>query len=241
MAITASITLTSGANDLVTDALALATSSSLSKAGATTALSNTTGLARKTTTTTDQYTLLHADNFTSDKAHKLYVKNTSTVADQFFTIHVDDEKLGLMYAGDWALIPWAATDGVKQAVRLTIAADWATADTVTFDGVTVTGAAAASTAAWIELLAATKYPNWTAAELGGASDVAVIFTAKNSNNLENFQLGSAEVATGSIVATITGNGTAVVAQETEGVASANDIKITPGQAANTIEYMLFYE
>ena len=228
MAITASITLTSGANDLVTDALALATSSSLSKAGATTALSNTTGLARKTTTTTDQYTLLHADNFTSDKAHKLYVKNTSTVADQFFTIHVDDEKLGLMYAGDWALIPWAATDGVKQAVRLTIAADWATADTVTFDGVTVTGAAAASTAAWIELLAATKYPNW-------------IFTAKNSNNLENFQLGSAEVATGSIVATITGNGTAVVAQETEGVASANDIKITPGQAANTIEYMLFYE
>lgn len=241
MAITAAITLTSGANDLVTDALALATESSLTKAGTTTALANTTGLARKTTATTDQYTLLLADNFITDKAHKLYMKNVSTVAAEYFDVHLDGMKMGSLYAGDWALIPWSATDGVKQAVRLTIAADWATTDTVTFDGVTVTGAAAATTAAWIELLAATKYPNWTAAELDGDSDVAVIFTAKNSNNLENFQLGSAEVATGSIVATIAGTGTAVVAQETEGVASASDIKITPGQAANTIEYMLFYE
>lgn len=83
MAITASLSLISGANDLVSDALSLTTDASLSKAGTTTALANTTGLARKTTSTTEQYTLLYADEFTNDKAHKVYIKNTSTVAAEF--------------------------------------------------------------------------------------------------------------------------------------------------------------
>ena len=108
MAITAAITLTSGANDLVTDALALATESSLTKATTTTALANTTGLARKTTASTDQYTLLLADDFTADKAHKLYMKNTSTVAAEYFDVYIGTMKMGSLYAGDWALIPWSA-------------------------------------------------------------------------------------------------------------------------------------
>ena len=44
------------------------------------------------------------------------------------------------------------------------------------------------------------------------------------------------------VITTNGNGTGTVARVAgTPVASANDIKITPGQAVNTIEYMLFYE
>ena len=239
--VTAGLTLSS--TDLTSNGLVLSTAANLKKAGQKrTNLDNTTGIARKSTESEAQYTLFYADEYTADKAHKVYLKNTSAVAAEFFTVSLDDEVMGRLYAGDFAFFPWSATDGVRQVISLTLAATWATADTVTFDGQTITGAAAATTAAWVELLATTKYPNWTAAENGGASDTVVLFTAKDSNNLENFQLGSAEVATGSIVATITGNGTAVVAQVIEGVASANDIKITPSVATTmTLEHALLYE
>ena len=49
MAISANITLTSAAGDLVTNALSLSDNTTLTKAGSSTALSNTSGLARKTT------------------------------------------------------------------------------------------------------------------------------------------------------------------------------------------------
>ena len=235
MAITASLTLISGANDLVSDALSLATDASLSKAGTTTALANTTGLARKTTTTTDQYTLLHADEFTADKAHKVYIKNISTVAAEFFTIHIDDEKLGLMYAGDWCLLPWAATNGVKAAFSVTFAATWADGDTAVFDGVTITLGATETTAAMVDLVVAAKYPNFTVVET--SANVAT-FTAKDSNDLSLIEEGA---ASDDYVITTGGNGTGTVARTIAPVASANDIKITPGQAANTIEFMAFYE
>jgi len=234
MAITAAITLTSGADDLVSNALALSLSTALTKAGTSTAIDNTTGLARKTTTTTDQYTLLLADQYTPDKAHKLYMKNTSTVAAEFFTIHIDDEKLGLMYAGDWCLLPWAATNGVKAAFTVTFAATWATADTAVFDGVTIALGATETTAAMAILVAAAKYPNFTAT-VGGS---VVTFTAKDSNDLSLIEEGA---ASDDYVITTNGNGTGTVARTVTPSASANDIKITPAQTANTIEFMAFYE
>jgi len=235
MAISASITLTSAAGDLVTNALSLSDSTLLTKAGAATALDNTSGLARKTTTTTDQYTLFYADEYTADKAHKLYLKNTSVTPGEFFTVNVDDEKLGLMYAGDWALIPWAATDGTKAAFTVTFAATWATNDTAVFDGVTITLAATETPVAFAILAGAAKYPNFTAAV---TSSGVVTFTAKDSNNLSLIEEGT---TSDDYVVTTNGNGTGTVARTVAAVASANDIKITPGQAANTIEYMLFYE
>jgi len=235
MAITAAITLTSGANDLVTDALALSTSSSLSKAGTTTALANTSGLARKTTTTTDQYTLFNADEYTADKAHKVYMKNTSTVAAEYFTIHIDDEPLGRLYAGDWALIPWSATNGTKAAFSVTFAATWADGDTAVFDGVTITLGATETTVAMTDLVVAAKYPNFTVVET--SSSVAT-FTAKDSNDLSLIEEGT---TSDDYVITTGGNGTGTVARTVAPVASANDIKITPAQTTNTIEYMAFYE
>ena len=234
MAISAAITLTSAAGDLTTNALSLSDSTTLTKATSSTALANTSGLARKTTTTTDQYTLFYADDYTADKAHKLYLKNTSATPAEFFTVHIDDEKLGLMYAGDWALIPWAATDGVKAAFTVTFANTWAENDTAVFDGVTVTLASTETTAAMAILVAAAKYPNFTATVDGSV----VTFTAKNSNDLSLIEEGA---ASDDYVVTTAGNGTGTVARTVAAVASANDIKITPGQAANTIEYALFYE
>jgi len=239
MAISASITLTSAAGDLITNALSLSDNTTLTQAGTATALANTSGLARKTTADQLEYTLFYADDYTGSKAHKLYVKNTSVTPADFFTVSNGDETLGLMYAGDWALIPWAAVNGTKQVISLTLALNWATADTITFDGVTMTGAAAATTTSWVDYIKSFSFPNWTAVE---HSTHVIRFTAKRSDNLENVLLGDmAAVTTGSIVATTTGNGTATVAQVTEGAASANDIKIKPGQNANTIEYALFYE
>ena len=235
MAITSSFTLTSAAGDLVTDALTLSTSSNLTQAGNSTAIAQTTGLARKTTASTDQYTLLKADDFTADKAHKLYLKNVSTTATEFFTVHIDDEKLGLMYSGDWALIPWAATDGVKAAFTVTFASSWATNDTAVFDGVTITLAATETTAAMVDLVVAAKYPNWTVVETSAS---VATFTAKDSNDLSLIEEGA---ASDDYVITTAGSGTGTVARTVAPVASANDIKITPGQSANTIEYALFYE
>ena len=111
--ITTSITIASA--DLLTDELSLATTATLTQAGNSTGLSGTTGLGRKTTATTDQYTLFKADEYTADKAHKVYLKNTSTNATYYFLVSIDDEPMGRIYAGDWALIPWSATDGTKAA------------------------------------------------------------------------------------------------------------------------------
>jgi len=230
MAITASITLTSGANDLVTDALALATESSLTKATTTTAIANTTGLARKTTTTTDQYTLLLADEYTPDKAHKLYMKNTSTVAAEYFDVHLNGMKMGSLYAGDWALIPWSATDGTKEIFTLTCSGTWQAVDSLTFDGVTVAASTAhATTAAAVR---AAKFPHWIVT--GAGSDA--IFTSKIARADQEIDVGHwTEVDAASDDAVI------AVATTQEGLANASNILITPGQVANTIEYMLFYE
>jgi len=235
MAITASVSLISAAGDLVTNALTLSDSTTLTKAASSTALANTSGLARKTTASTDQYTLFKADEYTADKAHKLYLKNTSATATEFFTVSYDDEIIGRLYAGDWALLPWSATDGVKAAFSVTFANTWAENDTAVFDGVTITLGSTETTAAMVDLVVAAKYPNFTVVETSAS---VATFTAKDSNDLSLIEEGA---ASDDYVVTTGGNGTGTVARTVAPVASANDIKITPGQAANTVEYMLFYE
>lgn len=106
---TATITLSS--SDLLSDELSLATTCTLTGAGNSTGLTGTNGLARKTVTGGHaQYTLFDGSAYTADKAHKLYLKNTSTTAGEYFLITVNAEDLGRLYAGDWAFIPWSAHD-----------------------------------------------------------------------------------------------------------------------------------
>jgi hypothetical protein len=107
MAITAELTLTSAAGDLTSNALALSTTTSLTTAGTSTAISNTAGLARKTTGSTNIYTLFDGDAY-GNGAHKIYLKNTETTAGLYFVIFVQDEQIGKLYAGDWAFFPWEA-------------------------------------------------------------------------------------------------------------------------------------
>lgn len=102
---TATITLTSG--DLTSDALALSTTATFTNAGGSNGLVGTTGLGRKKTGDTSQYTLFDGDAY-ANGAHKVYLKNTSTTAAEYFIIEINSEQMGKLYAGDWCLFPWEA-------------------------------------------------------------------------------------------------------------------------------------
>ena len=108
---TTTATITLASTDLLSDELALTTTATLTGAGNSTGLTGTSGLGRKTVSGGHaQYTLFDGSDYTADKAHKLYLKNTSTTAAEYFLITVNSEDVGRLYAGDWALIPWSAHD-----------------------------------------------------------------------------------------------------------------------------------
>lgn len=104
---TATITLSS--SDLTGDALSLSTTATLTKAGVTTGLDQTTGVARKfyATQQANEGLILAAD-YTDDKAHKVYIKNISTTASEYITIKIGATEIGRLYAGDFLFIPWSA-------------------------------------------------------------------------------------------------------------------------------------
>jgi hypothetical protein len=108
---TATITLSS--SDLTGDALALSTTATLTKAGTLTGLDQTTGVGRKTYTSTSIATLVDKADYADDKAHKVYIRNTSTVATENIAITVEAQLLGRLYAGDWALLPFNGDQDIK--------------------------------------------------------------------------------------------------------------------------------
>jgi hypothetical protein len=106
---TTTATLTLSSSDLTGDALSLSTTATLTKAGSATGLDQTSGVGRKTTTATTQYTLFDGSDYTADKAHKVYIKNTSTVLTEYVIVHMNAEAIGRLYGGDWMFFPWGAT------------------------------------------------------------------------------------------------------------------------------------
>lgn len=107
---TTTATLTLSSADLTGDALALTTITTLSKAGTATGMTETSGVGRKTTAATAQYTLFDGNDYAANGAHKVYLKNTSTTTSEFFTVTINAEEMGRLYAGDWAFLPWGAHD-----------------------------------------------------------------------------------------------------------------------------------
>ena len=236
MAITSSFTLTSAAGDLVTDALTLSTTANLTQAGGSTAIAQTSGLARTNFTVGGSAPfaskiIFRANDATADGANKVYLKNLSTTPAQYFTVYIDQEEMGRLYAGDWAFFPWSATDGTEETFIVTIANTWAAADTWDFDGITTT--AANSTVADIAAqIHAQNYPNWTTS----ISTAAVTFTARVA--------GAAGVVTGATAitgdtVTTAGDGTAAITSGAAGTRSESDIIIVPSVATTMdLEHML---
>jgi len=232
---TALITINS--SDLLSDELSLSTTATLTKAGTSTGVEQTSGLARKTTsaasTAAIQANVLYrAGDYTANAANKVYIKNTSTTVAEYFTVHIDQEQVGRLYAGDWMFMPWSATSGTKAVFTVTIAQTWAIGDTWEFDGVKMTAETAtlASIAAQLDTL---NYPNWTTTY---ASGVTIIFTARYAS-------GDAVVyADADAVLDTNGNGTAAMSSAAVGTASESDITIRPSvHTAMTYETLLINE
>ena len=106
---TTTVTLSVTSGDLTGDALSLSTTTNINKAGTTTGLDQTTGVARKFFASAQSNTaLIAAADYTDDKAHKVYIKNISTTASEFVTIKIGATEVGRLYAGDFLFIPWSA-------------------------------------------------------------------------------------------------------------------------------------
>ena len=115
---TATITLASA--DLLSDPISFSTTAELTTDGTATGLTSTAGLARKTTASASEYTLFAAADYTDDKAHKVYLKNTETNAALFFEVQIANVVVGRIYAGDWAFFPWSAdTTGTNCDIDIT--------------------------------------------------------------------------------------------------------------------------
>ena len=105
---TTTATLTLASTDLLSDELALTTSATLTGHNNATGVTAAIGLSRVTISDTSETTLFDASAYTDDKAHKIYIKNTSSTAAEYFLVKVAGAELGRLYAGDFLLAPWSA-------------------------------------------------------------------------------------------------------------------------------------
>ena len=90
----------------------------LTKADSVTGLDQTTGVSRKIFTATSLVNIFEGNDYTAAKAHKIYLRNPSTVATEYFTVSIGDsggtpEEIGRLYAGDWMFMPWSAHDAAN--------------------------------------------------------------------------------------------------------------------------------
>ena len=234
---TATITLSS--LDLLSDELALTTTSTLTNAGNATGVTQASGLSRKTTLAASaaaiQASVLYrAGDYLANGANKVYIKNTSTTPAEFYTVVIDQEVIGRLYAGDWMFMPWIATSGTKQTFDVTFASTWAAGETWTFDGITMTcpSATVALIAAEVHTL---NYPNWITTY--GGSGAVVTFTARYASDATEVTYVTADATT------VSANpGTAAFDNQGVGSASESDITIRPSvHTAMTYETMLIHE
>ena len=245
---TTTATITINSTDLLTDELSLSSTATLTTAGTCTGVTQASGLSRKTISfassgVIDSAVLYRADDYTADKANKVYIKNTSTTATEYFEIMITGAggtagggvtELGRLYAGDWAFFPWNATGGTKETFIATIAGTWVAGETWEFDGVTITAAntTVADIAAQID---AAHFPNWVTSR----STAAVTFVAR-----ESVDTGTVVTATADIVIVQSGgsDATSVVSSAALGTKSLSDIYIKPSvHTGMTYECMLIHE
>ena len=115
---TTTATITLASNDIADNALSVSNTMTLTTAGTTTGITETTGLARKkvaSSSLADLITVANTD-VTAAKSAKVYIKNTSTHTDKYGLIGIGDSSgtpiyLGRLYGGDWMLFPWDANSG----------------------------------------------------------------------------------------------------------------------------------
>ena len=229
-------TMSLSSSDILSSAIAFTSTSSLNTAGSSTGLTKTRGVGR-TNFTTDPIQskiIYRSDDAATNGANKIYLKNMSTTPAEYFTVFIDQEEMGRLYAGDWAFFPWTATAGTKETFIATIGGTWVAGETWEFDGVLVTAAntTVADIAAQVN---AEHFPNWTTT----VSSAAVTFTARHS-----MDAGTVVTATADIVIVQTGgsDATSVVSSAAMGTATSSDIIVVPSVVTTMdLEHILLNE
>ena len=115
---TTTATITLASSDIADNSLSISNTMTMTTAGTTTGITETTGLARKkvaSASLADLITVANTD-VTAAKSAKVYIKNTSTATDKYGLIGLGDSTgtpiyLGRLYGGDWMLFPWDANSG----------------------------------------------------------------------------------------------------------------------------------
>jgi len=115
---TTTATITLASSDIADNSLSISNTMTMTTAGTTTGITETTGLARKkvaSASLADLITVANTD-VTAAKSAKVYIKNTSTATDKYGLIGIGDSAgtpiyIGRLYGGDWMLFPWDANSG----------------------------------------------------------------------------------------------------------------------------------
>ena len=234
---TTTATITLASSDIMDNSLSISNTATLTKAGSSTGLPDTTGLSNKRIASAARQNLLVVDqtDATASASAKVYIKNTGTSTTKYATIGITsgdagaEVKLGRLYGGDWMFIPWNAVRGAREVFTVTCAGDWATGNTAIFDGVTAACGATQTAVGMSAIIAATTYRNW---DVTVSSTTVNIFTAKYPGVQTNVTEDWTENAAGSIAVAVTTQGTDV----------QDDITVTMSDAEETvIEYMAIYE
>ena len=242
---TTTATLTLASTDLLTDSLSLVSAATLTNAGGSTGMTQTTGLSRKniahaSAAAIGSTVLFRGDDYTTNGANKVYIKNCSSTAAEYITVHFSHTdtdgmtEIGRLYAGDWMFMPWGAAGGTKSSFITTIANTWAANDTFEFDGVTIVAANSTANDIAAQIHAA-HFPNWTTS----VSGAAVTFTARTSQ--ADGAVTGATAVTG-LAISVAGDGTAAITSGTVGATSVSDIIIVPSvHTGILVEHMLMHE
>ena len=116
---TTTATITLASSDIADNSISISNTATLTKAGSTTGLDQTSGLRRRTLTATDTVKLIDLDYYqdqtlTENKAAKVYIKNTGTSTAEHIKVGIRQgggsalEEIGWLYGGDWMFFPYSA-------------------------------------------------------------------------------------------------------------------------------------
>ena len=108
MATTATLTLASA--DIAGDPVSVSKTATLTKAGTTNDLDQSSGLSRVHLRSTTNKVLLAANAEGDNLAAKVYIINKATDASLYVTVTINAQTVGKLYAGDFMFIPWSQTD-----------------------------------------------------------------------------------------------------------------------------------
>ncbi len=141
---TTTATITLASSDIADNNISISNTATLTKAGSTTGLDQTSGLRRRTLASTSTVKLIDLDHYqdqtlTENKAAKVYIKNTGTSTANHVLVSIikadgNAEEIGQLFGGDWMFFPYSAVwDSAAHANNQDIDVAPSHADSVTLE------------------------------------------------------------------------------------------------------------